>query len=218
MGYRAAALLLLVVAPLRPAAAQQGAATVLVVRQAGREIGREEFTLANSRARGAAGTTLTATAKYPPTAPTTRLAAVLERTPELALAKFQLDVDGPTGTTVILAAGSGARLIVRTVAKGSESGRELPGGPDVVLLDEQVYSLLAQVVDLATPAGRPLTAIYPRTGRRLALTAKREAGGEAGSTRIALSGDLSATVVTDAAGRVVRVEMPGQDIVVQRAE
>lgn len=218
MGYRAAALLLLVVAPLRPAAAQQGAATVLVVRQAGREIGREEFTLANSRARGAAGTTLTATAKYPPTAPTTRLAAVLERTPESALAKFQLDVDGPTGTTVILAAGSGARLIVRTVAKGSESGRELPGGPDVVLLDEQVYSLLAQVVDLATPAGRPLTAIYPRTGRRLALTAKREAGGEAGSTRIALSGDLSATVVTDAAGRVVRVEMPGQDIVVQRAE
>jgi hypothetical protein len=218
MGYRATALLLLVVAPSRPADAQQGAATVLVVRQAGREIGREEFTLANSRARGAAGTTLTATAKYPPTAPTTRLAAVLERTPESALAKFQLDVDGPTGTTVILAAGSGARLIVRTVAKGSESGRELPGGPDVVLLDEQVYSLLAQVVDLATPAGRPLTAIYPRTGRRLALTAKREAGGEAGSTRIALSGDLSATVVTDAAGRVVRVEMPGQDIVVQRAE
>ena len=218
MGYRAAALLLLVVAPSRPSAAQQGAPTVLVVRQSGREIGREEFTLANSRARGAAGTTLTATAKYPPTAPTTRLAAVLERTPEAALAKFQLDVDGPTGTTVILAAGSGARLIVRTVAKGSESGRELPGGPDVVLLDEQVQSLLAQVADLATPAGRPLTAIYPRTGRRLALTAKREAGGESGSNRTALSGDLSAVLVTDAAGRVVRVELPGQDIVVQRAE
>lgn len=218
MGFRAAALLLLLVAPSRPVAAQQGPATVLVVRQAGREIGREEFTLASGRARGAAGTTLTATAKYPPTAPTTRLAAVLERTPEAALAKFQLDVEGPGGTTVILAAGSGARLIVRTVAKGSESGRELPGGPDVVLLDEQVYSLLAQLADLATPAGRPITAIYPRTGRRLALVARREAAGEAGTTRTALSGDLSATLVTDAAGRVVRVEVPGQDIVVQRAE
>lgn len=217
MGYRAAALLLLVVAPSRPAAAQQGPATVLVIRQGGREIGREEFTLANGRARGAPGNTLTATAKYPATAPTTRLAAVLERTPEAALAKFQLDVEGPAGTTVILAAGSGARLIVRTVAKGSESGRELPGGPDVVLLDEQVYSLLAQVADLATPAGRPLTAIYPRTGRRIALTARREAG-EAGGNRTTLSGDLSATVVTDGAGRVVRVEVPGQDIVVQRAE
>jgi hypothetical protein len=218
MGYRAAALLLLVVAPSRQLAAQQGPATVLVVRQAGREIGREEFTLAAGRARGAAGTTLTATAKYPATAPTTRLAAVLERTPDAALAKFQLDVDGPTGTTVILAAGSGARLIVRTVAKGSESGRELPGGPDVVLLDEQVYSLLAQVADLATPGGRPLTAIYPRTGRRLALSARREAGGGAGAVRTALSGDMTATVVTDAAGRVIRVEVPAQDIVVQRAE
>ena len=218
MGYRAAALLLLVVAASRPAAAQQGPATVLVIRQAGREIGREEFTLANGRARGAPGSTLTATAKYPATAPTTRLAAVLERTPEAALAKFQLDVEGPAGTTVILAAGSGARLIVRTVAKGSESGRELPGGPDVVLLDEQVYSLLAQVAGLATPAGRPLTAIYPRTGRRIAVTARREPAGEAGTTRTTLSGDLSATVVTDGADRLVRVEVPGQDIVVQRAE
>ena len=218
MGYRAAALLLLVVAPSRQAVAQQGSATVLVVRQAGREIGREEFTLAAARARGAAGTTLTATARYPATAPTTRLAAILERTPDQALAKFQLDVESPGGTTVILAAGSGARLIVRTVAKGSESGRELPGGPDVVLLDEQVYSLLAQVADLATPGGRSLTAIYPRTGRRLALTARRESAGESGSVRTAVSGDLTATMVTDGAGRVVRVEVPSQDIVVQRAE
>lgn len=218
MGYRAAALLMLLLAPSRPVAAQQGPATVLIVRQAGREIGREEFTLASGRARGAAGSTLSAAAKYPPTAPTTRLAAVLEQTPDKALAKFQLDVESPAGTTVILAAGSGARLIVRTVAKGSESGRELPGGPDVVLLDEQVYSLLSQVADLATPAGRPLTAIYPRTGRRLALNARRDQAGEGGATRTVVSGDLSGTVLTDPAGRVVKVELPGQDIVVQRAE
>ena len=86
MGYRAAALLMLLLAPSRPTAAQQGAATVLVVRQGGHEIGREEFTLASGRARGAAGSTIAATAKYPPTAPTTRLAAVLERTPDKALA------------------------------------------------------------------------------------------------------------------------------------
>jgi hypothetical protein len=33
-----------------------------------------------------------------------------------------------------------------------------------------------------------------------------------------VSGDLSGTVLTDPAGRVVKVELPGQDIVVQRAE
>src|SRR5919107_3319568 len=178
MGYRAAALLLLVVAPSRQAVAQQGSATVLVVRQAGREIGREEFTLAAGRVRGAAGTTLTATARYPATAPTTRLAAILERTPDQALAKFQLDVESPGGTTVILAAGSGARLIVRTVAKGSESGRELPGGPDVVLLDEQIHSLFVTVANLASVGGRRLTAIYPRTGKRASFTARREPGAD----------------------------------------
>ena len=83
------------------------------------------------------GTTIIAAARYPATGPTTRLAATLERTPDSALAKFQLDVESPGAVTVILAAGSGARLIVRTVAKGSESGRELPGGPDVVLLDDR---------------------------------------------------------------------------------
>jgi hypothetical protein len=79
---------------------------------------------------------------------------------------------------VILAAGSGARLIVRTVAKGSESGRELPGGPDVVLLDEGLHSLFVTVANLASAGGRRLTAIYPRSGKR-ALTARwRPAGTE----------------------------------------
>ena len=102
----------------------------------------------------APGQHLTATARYPAVGPTTQLSGSLERTPEFALAKFQLDVEGRRPVpTVILAAGSGARLIVRTVAKGSESGRELPGGPDVVLLDEGVHSLFVAVADLATPAG-----------------------------------------------------------------
>jgi hypothetical protein len=123
---RSSALLLLLI-PVLPAAAQERLETRLVVTQAGQEIGREEFTLRPSRARGLAGSTIIAAARYPATGPTTRLAATLERTPDSALAKFQLDVESAGAVTVILAAGSGARLIVRTVAKGSESGRELPG-------------------------------------------------------------------------------------------
>ena len=168
--------------------------------------------------RGAAGTTLTANARYPAVAPTTRLSAVLERTPDFALAKFQLEVDGPDGTTVILAAGSGARLIVRTVAKGSESGRELPGGPDVVLLDDGVYSLYTQVADLATPSGRQLTAIFPRTGKRASFSARRESGGEGGTSRTVLSGDVTGALVTDAEGLLQRLELPGRSITVTRME
>jgi hypothetical protein len=218
MGFRAAALVLLLAHQTSPALAQSGSPLTLVVTQGGKEIGREEFTLTKGRGRGAPGSTLSATARYPATVPTTRLTALLERTPEFAIAKFQLDVESPGGTTVILAAGSGARLIVRTVDSGSESGRELPGGPDIVLLDDQVHSLYSAVADLATPAGKRLTAIFPRTGKRASFVARLETSGAGASMRIALTGDIAATLLTDAEGRLRRLELPAQGKVVTRAE
>ncbi|MEO8088769.1 MAG: hypothetical protein ABI703_00575 [Gemmatimonadales bacterium] len=212
---RTAAVLLLLL-PATQAEAQESLETKLVITQEGRETGREEFTLRQGRGRGAPGSTLISVARYPATNPLLKLAATLERTPESALAKFQLDVEGPNGTTVILAAGSGARLIVRTVAKGSEAGRELPGGPDVVLLDEAVYSLYSAVADLATLSGKALTGVFPRTSRRVSFVARREAGGGGGAT-VTLSGDISGTLVTDAKGRVQHLEFPGSHIVVTRA-
>jgi hypothetical protein len=197
------------------AAAQESLETKLVITHEGRETGREEFTLRQGRGRGAPGSTLVAIARYPATNPLLKLEATLERTQEFALAKFQLDVEGPNGTTVILAAGSGARLIVRTVAKGSEAGRELPGGPDVVLLDEGVYSLYTAVADLATPAGKPLTGVFPRTSRRASFVARREGGD--GSGRVTLSGDISGNLVIDPKGRLQRLELPGSGILVTRA-
>ena len=98
--------------------AQERPEAKLVVQQGGREIGRENFSLRPNRGRGLPGSTIIASARYPATNPTTQLAATLERTPEGALAKFQLDVESGGLVTVILAAGSGARLIVRTVAEG----------------------------------------------------------------------------------------------------
>jgi hypothetical protein len=217
MGLRAAALLFLLAHQTSPALAQVDAPITLIVKQGGKEIGREDFTLTRGRGRGAAGTTLSATARYPATGPTTRLTAVLERTAEFAIAKFQLDVEGPGGTTVILAAGSGARLIVRTVATGSESGRELPGGPDVMLLDDEVHSLYSAVADVATPAGKRLTAIFPRTGKRASFTARLETG-QGGTKRIVLTGDIAGTLLTDTEGRLQRLELPGQNKVVSRVE
>jgi hypothetical protein len=215
---RSPALLFLMVLPLLPAAAQEPLETKLVVTQNGQEIGREEFTFRSSRGRGLPGTTIIAAARYPSTAPTTRLAATLERTPDSSLAKFQLDVESAGAVTVILAAGSGARLIVRTVAKGSESGRELPGGPDVVLLDDEIFSLYHPVAELATPAGRTLTAIFARSGKRATFTARRESGSAGGGSRVALSGDISGTLVTDAHGRLERLELPARGTVVTRAQ
>ena len=164
MPLRRAVLPLLLMLQAAPSAAQQAQGLELRVEESGRETGRESFALRSGRGRGAAGSTLTATARYPATTPTTQLQAVLERTPDFSLAKFQLEVESPDGPTVILAAGSGARLIVRTVARGSEAGRELPGGPDIVLLDEGVHSLFATVANLATPAGRRGEPLADRSG------------------------------------------------------
>lgn len=218
MAVRAAALLLLLAHQTTPVRAQADAPVTLIVTQGGKEIGREDFTLTKGRGRGAPGTTLSATARYPATAATTRLTAQLERTPEFAIAKFQVDVESPSGTTVILAAGSGARLVVRMVAKGSESGRELPGGPDVVLLDDDVHSLYSAVADLATPAGKRLTGIFPRTGKRASFTARLETAGQGETMRILLTGDIAGTLLTDTEGRLQRLELPAQNKLVTRAE
>jgi hypothetical protein len=214
---RLAAVLLLCSTASRTVA-QEPLQNSLTVQQGGKEIGREDFTLRSGRGRGTPGTTLIASARYPAENPTLKLNATLERTEEFALAKFQLDVDGPNGPTVILAAGSGVRLIVRTVAKGSEAGRELPGGPDVVLLDEAVYSLYAAVADVATPSGKALTAIFPRTGRRANFTARRDGDRENGAIRVTLTGDITGSLVTDAQGRLQRLELPQSGTVVSRAK
>jgi hypothetical protein len=211
------AAVLLVLVPAGQAQAQESSETKLVVEQKGQEIGREEFTLSQGRGRGAPGTSLHTTARYPANNPTLRLSGTLELTPESALAKFQLDVDGPTGPTVILAAGSGARLIIRTVAKGSEAGRELPGGPDVVLLDDNLFSLYVSVANLATPNGKALTAVFPRTARRASFVARRDAGGAGGGNRVTLTGDIRGTLATDGQGRLIRLELPESATVVTRA-
>jgi hypothetical protein len=212
------AAVLLVLVPAGEVLAQESPETKLVIQQGGREIGREEFTLTQGRGRGAPGTTLHATARYPGANPTLRLNATLEQTSESALAKFQLDVEGPNGPTVILAAGSGARLIIRTVAKGSEAGRELPGGPDVVLLDDNVFSLYTAVANLATPGGRALTAVFPRTARRASFVARREPGGAGGGTQVTLTGDLRGSFATDAQGRLLRLQLSEPATVVSRAQ
>jgi hypothetical protein len=205
----------LLVLPTTAAAAQQTLDQVLSVQQNGREIGREEYTF--QRDGRTNGTVLTARARYPAAYPTQQIALTEERSADGGISKFELDVQAPEGNVVILAAGSGARLIVRSVTKGSEAGRELPAGRDLVLLDDAVYSLYLPVVDAATPNGARLTAIFPRSGRRATVVARRESGPD-GTVRVQLAGDITGTVIVDAQGRLQRLELPGAGMVVTPAK
>lgn len=212
MRLQTAALLILLAAPL---SAQQASGTY-VVQRGGNEIGREEYALEAGRARDRSGSSLTVSSRYPGALPSGSVSALLERTPDGQLSRFQLDVEGDEGTTTFLAAGAGARVILKTIAKGSEAGRELPGGENVVLIDENVYALFTAVADLATPAGARMVAIYPRTGRRAQFVARRD-GNAGGAASISLTGEISGTLTTDDAGRLVRMEFPSAGIVVSLA-
>jgi hypothetical protein len=207
-------ILLAALALSAPAAAlaQESAGNALTIERNGQQVGREVYSV---RSLPGGGTALSTTARYPGTPPL-HVSATLERSPASGIAKFELDLQGPGGPLVILAAGSGARLIVRSVAKGAEAGREMPGGREVVLLDDAAYALYLQVAELATPAGARATAVFPRSSRRVSFTARREAGDD-GEVRVQLTGEVSGTLSLDAQGKIVRLELPGTGTVVSRA-
>ena len=179
------------------------ASGTLVVRRSGTEIGREQVTLEQGRRRGLNGTTLTVAAKYPAAAPATQLGARLERTPDGQFALFQLDVERPDGPVTFLAAGAGARIVLKTIAKGSDAAKEMPGGPDIVLLDENAVGLFAAVAELAAPGGTRLTGFYPRSGRRITFSAAKS------GSQVTLTGGISGTLTVDGTGRLSRAELPG---------
>ena len=199
-----------------PLQAQERASGTYIISRSGGEVGREEFAL-EPGARDRSGSTLTVSATYPSASRGGQIGVRLERTADGQLSLFQLDAESETGPTTILAAGAGARVILRTKTQGSEAGREVPGGPNVVVLDENVYSLFLAAAALATPAGARMTAIYPRTGRRAQLLAKRE-GDAGGAARITLSGEISGTLTLGAGGYPTRMEFPASGTTVTLAE
>lgn len=212
MRHFAIALGTLLVAGASTVAAQAVSEGTLVVQQGGKEIGREDVVVRRGTpASGAEGTTLAVNARYPASSPTIRIDASLDRNAAGEMEKFLLRGDTPEGPTQASAAGAGARLIIKTAARAGETGRELPGGPDVVVLDPNVYALYAVVAELATPEGRRLTAVYPRTNRRARFTARRS-----GNT-VTLTGEIAGTIAVDGEGRIQRLELPGENIVVVRA-
>jgi len=196
-----------------PLPAQETFDQTLSIQQGGKEIGREDYSVRPGSRTGAI--VITARSRYPATNPTTLIRATQERASDGGIAKFELDVQQPEGNVIILAAGSGARLIVRSVSKGSEAGRELPGGRDIVLLDDRVFSLYLAIADAATAAGTRLTAVYPRSGRRATIIARRESGPQ-GAT-IKLSGDVTGTLTVDGQGRLQRLDLPPAGILVTPA-
>lgn len=186
----------------------------LTIRIADVEVGREQFVLTGGRRGGTSGSTLHAVASYPAVRPESRFDAILERGMGQTLAAFQVELAGThQGRTVAELVRN--RLTVRTAAADVETAHEYPGGPDLVALDDSVFSLWLTVADLATESGTALRAITPRTGWRGHFTAQRVSNPD-GPPSILLTGDIEGRILLDDQGRFNGLLLPGKRLEVLR--
>ncbi|MBW8772654.1 MAG: hypothetical protein JF590_05105 [Gemmatimonadetes bacterium] len=186
----------------------------LLIRIGDVEVGREQFTIQAARRGGLPGSTLRATASYPGYRPRVQYMTTLERNAVQTLTAFQFEVggDAPERTVAELAQD---RLTVRTAAPSRESAHEYPGGADLVVLDDSVYSLWLAVADLATETGASLRLIVPRTGWRGHLIATRARIPD-GSSSISLTGDIEGRILLDENGRFSGLQLPARKVEILR--
>ena len=198
-----------------------------VVRQDTVEVARESFRLNHGRlARGGIGWTLATTIRYDRTRPVVVLAPILDVTADTLPATLQYDVADPRQPMRILGELGRGRFTVRFVARATDRAREFPAGGRPVVLDDSVFALYLFAAWRAAPEPGQLTAIVPRGLRREAVdiqdhglaptTVNRD---PASLRHITLTGgpNLVVHLWLDAAGRLMKVEIPSRRLSVERA-
>jgi hypothetical protein len=142
--------------------------------------------------------------------------AILERLTDGTLYGAQIDDRGPAGASRTYAEAVQGRIVVRGLSRAGESAREHPGGPGVVVLDDSLFALWVAPATLATRDGTPLTGIFPRSGHRIAFTARLDDSSASGRRAVRLRGDVEGTIWLDETGRLLRIEFPGTVVDVVR--
>ena len=182
----------------------------LVIKQAGRELGREEFVIRNGRAGGAQGTTITTRGRFPAVAPALTQEGVVERRSDGSFISMQVTREADPVVSRFLAEVT-PRNVLRIHAStsgGAEGVREYPAVPRLIGLVENSFALYAAVVPLATPEGTTLTALFPEDGRRVAFNARKDPGEGGTGSSIVMSGEINGTIWLDPNGQILRLELP----------
>ncbi len=193
---RTAMLLLAALLP-RPGAAQDAWEATYTVHQGGREVGRERVVL---RA-GQDGDKSRLELESRRSGSSESARAVLSRMQGGVFEALHLELRNGQSTETIRVSNQGSRLFITTTAGGARGGRELPGGPGVIMLDDRMPGLLVTIPDMVTGPEARLIAVSPRTGQRTPFTATRTGGG------VKLSGGITGQVTLDADGKVEGVTL-----------
>ncbi len=197
----------------------------LIVRQDTVEIAREAFRL--TAARSGAGWTLASTVRYDRTRPVVVLDPIVELGPDSNPTSLEYTVADPRAPLRILGQLTRGRFMVRLLGRRTEHAREFPAPLPAAVLDDSVYGLYLPVAWFggARPGPVPVTALFPRAGRREhlsvqdlgveATTLNRDpaslrhitaTGGENRLVHVWVGGD----------GRLAKVEIPSRRLIVER--
>ena len=208
--------------------ALQGAADegTLVIREDAGEVAREGFRLSTVQVgEHVQHWKLVTNVRYGRGRPVVVLGPALEVGPDSQPVSLEYDVIEPQGPERILGQQGRARFVVRTLGRRIERAREFALTGPMVVLDDSVFALYRFAAWYARPVPRALAAIYPRSGRREALTVQdlglaattlnrdpatlrhvTVTGGAAGDVHLWLAPD----------GRLVKIEIPARHLSVER--
>lgn len=184
-----------------PLVAQDRGERTLVIQAGERSVGSETYSITPR----AGGLRIVTRASYTTVRPGLELAASVDRGSGAELA-FQLERRTGKNSSQVYAVQKRNRLTVRRVDRGAEEASELPGADNVVLLADSVFSLFFQIANLATDSGRPLTAIFPQTGRRVELFAQLVPS--PAGTLVRFTGGLEGEIQLGNQGEVLRISLP----------
>ena len=183
-----------------PLAAQQGDRGVFAIQRGDAPLGREEFTFEPAATGAASGGVLASLARYPATAPTVQIQAMVEESSAGAVIALQIDTRQKSGVSRVYGAALQDNLTIRQTTSAAESVREYPRAAGIVILDDSVFALYQTVARRATSAGARLPVLFPRSGRRGQITATQSS-----PTTIDVTGAVSGTLTVDPTGRLMRV-------------
>ena len=199
---------------------------VFVVRSDTLEVARESFRLTLGRlSRGETGWSLATTIRYDRARPVIVLAPILEVNGDTMPVTLQYDVADPRQPSRVLGQLGRGRFTVRYVTRETERAREFPTGNRTVVLDDSVFALYLFAGWVATSASTELTAILPRSLRRetvhvqdhgVTSTTLNRNPAQLRHITVTREGGEAVHLWLDAAGRLMRVEIPSQRLTAER--
>jgi hypothetical protein len=216
---------LLAVALLQAGAGSPVDEGVLVVRVDTLEVARESFRLRHGRlSRGGEGWTLATTIRYDRARPVIVLSPILEVNGDTMPATLQYDVADPRQPARILGELGRGRFTVRFLARTTERAREFPTGQRTVVLDDSVFATYLFAAWRAASEPAALTAIFPRALRRESVQIQ-DVGLETTTLHrdparlrhiTVTGGQETVHLWLDAAGRLMKVEIPSRRLTAER--